>query len=205
VAGKKKRGGKGSRRAPTVVTRWSRRFGRPLPDWPRLSSRRPSGRPQRGDSAWDKTLDHLLSLVDRTLNIGGSRPVLKRALSGGTGGQRRARPVEAARPAVLGDRRRGCSSMVEQQPSKLNTRVRFPSPAPSFSITYHVLCFPFGQARCCSFGQMSVFRSRGAPLLGAGGDLLRGALDVLGQHLDGGVPALCQDLVVGQLGIASFG
>jgi hypothetical protein len=27
-------------------------------------------------------------------------------------------------------RRRGCSSMVEQQPSKLNTRVRFPSPAP---------------------------------------------------------------------------
>ena len=24
---------------------------------------------------------------------------------------------------------RGCSSMVEQQPSKLNTRVRFPSPA----------------------------------------------------------------------------
>jgi hypothetical protein len=52
---------------------------------------------------------------------------------------------------------------------------------------------------------MSVFRSRGAPLLGAGGDLLRGALDVLGQHLDGGVPALCQDLVVGQLGIASFG
>ena len=30
---------------------------------------------------------------------------------------------------------RGCSSMVEQQPSKLNTRVRFPSPAPIFSIT----------------------------------------------------------------------
>ncbi len=27
---------------------------------------------------------------------------------------------------------RGCSSMVEQQPSKLMTRVRFPSPAPSF-------------------------------------------------------------------------
>src|ERR1700738_3630257 len=26
----------------------------------------------------------------------------------------------------------GCSSMVEQQPSKLNTRVRFPSPAPIF-------------------------------------------------------------------------
>ena len=28
------------------------------------------------------------------------------------------------------DALRGCSSMVEQQPSKLNTRVRFPSPAP---------------------------------------------------------------------------
>jgi hypothetical protein len=29
----------------------------------------------------------------------------------------------------------GCSSMVEQQPSKLMTRVRFPSPAPMFSST----------------------------------------------------------------------
>src|SRR5690606_4210205 len=28
---------------------------------------------------------------------------------------------------------RGCSSMVEQQPSKLMTRVRFPSPAPAFA------------------------------------------------------------------------
>src|SRR6185312_15716250 len=28
---------------------------------------------------------------------------------------------------------RGCSSMVEQQPSKLMTRVRFPSPAPIFT------------------------------------------------------------------------
>ncbi len=37
-------------------------------------------------------------------------------------------------PSLSGDSallpRRGCSSMVEQQPSKLNTRVRFPSPAP---------------------------------------------------------------------------
>ena len=31
---------------------------------------------------------------------------------------------------------RGCSSMVEQKPSKLMTRVRFPSPAPIFSMTY---------------------------------------------------------------------
>ena len=30
------------------------------------------------------------------------------------------------------DQRRGYSSMVEQQPSKLNTRVRFPLPAPKF-------------------------------------------------------------------------
>ncbi len=30
---------------------------------------------------------------------------------------------------------RGCSSMVEQQPSKLNTRVRFPSPAPGCLLT----------------------------------------------------------------------
>lgn len=30
-------------------------------------------------------------------------------------------------------RMRGCSSMVEQQPSKLKTRVRFPSPAPILS------------------------------------------------------------------------
>jgi hypothetical protein len=34
------------------------------------------------------------------------------------------------------DSRRGCSSMVEQQPSKLMTRVRFPSPAPTISIGY---------------------------------------------------------------------
>ena len=34
---------------------------------------------------------------------------------------------------MIGDRPiSGCSSMVEQQPSKLNTRVRFPSPAPAF-------------------------------------------------------------------------
>ena len=42
------------------------------------------------------------------------------------------------RPSLYSLRRRavasrGCSSMVEQQPSKLNTRVRFPSPAPAFA------------------------------------------------------------------------
>lgn len=35
------------------------------------------------------------------------------------------------RPAIADSQtQRGCSSMVEQQPSKLNTRVRFPVPAP---------------------------------------------------------------------------
>ncbi|GEM_PF-3096479 len=33
---------------------------------------------------------------------------------------------------------RGYSSMVEQQPSKLNTRVRFPLPAPNFSERFGV-------------------------------------------------------------------
>ena len=32
---------------------------------------------------------------------------------------------------LRGDSERGCSSMVEQKPSKLTTRVRFPSPAPT--------------------------------------------------------------------------
>jgi hypothetical protein len=63
--------------------------------------------------------------------------------------------------------------------SKLNTRVRFPSPAPMFSNTSRILNFPFGQARCCSFGQMSVFRSHCAPLPGSVDDLPRGALGVL--------------------------
>ena len=40
-------------------------------------------------------------------------------------------------PSTIPDRiltTRGYSSMVEQQPSKLNTRVRFPLPAPAFPI-----------------------------------------------------------------------
>jgi hypothetical protein len=50
------------------------------------------------------------------------------------------------------DSRRGCSSMVEQQPSKLNTRVRFPSPAPISSKGQGVSVQP-GRAL-----QISVFR-----------------------------------------------
>src|SRR5215471_4513561 len=34
-------------------------------------------------------------------------------------------------PSTRSGRPRGCSSMVEQKPSKLTTRVRFPSPAPA--------------------------------------------------------------------------
>ena len=36
------------------------------------------------------------------------------------------------RMRIRSDRTCGCSSMVEQKPSKLTTRVRFPSPAPGF-------------------------------------------------------------------------
>ena len=52
-------------------------------------------------------------------------------------GQRRAASPAISRCALAPDRRsgikgdrRGCSTMVVQQPSKLNTRVRFPPPAP---------------------------------------------------------------------------
>ena len=42
------------------------------------------------------------------------------------------RSVDGNRPVVRQQERpSGCSSMVEQKPSKLTTRVRFPSPAPS--------------------------------------------------------------------------
>jgi hypothetical protein len=49
--------------APFPVSRWSRRRERPF-----CKARgEPSGRPQRGDSALNKTLDHLLSLLTETL------------------------------------------------------------------------------------------------------------------------------------------
>src|SRR5262249_47286827 len=96
-----------------------------------------SGRSQRGDSAWNKTLDHLLSFDNGTLNIVPESAGVKSAFGpnslkpagfGGRRGQLR-RPAWRVRSGI-----RGCSSMVEQQPSKLNTRVRFPSPAPIFSM-----------------------------------------------------------------------
>ena len=102
-------------------------------------SRKLSGRSQRGDSAWDKTLDHLLSLVSGDLSISGDSATVK-ARPDGSGRERQ--PVTKRRGSAQGGLRPprgrasrsvrcGCSSMVEQQPSKLNTRVRFPSPAPS--------------------------------------------------------------------------
>ena len=51
----------GSRRVSTFVSRWSRRRERPGAKRQELS-----GRSQRGDSAWCKTLDHLLSLLMET-------------------------------------------------------------------------------------------------------------------------------------------
>jgi hypothetical protein len=51
----------------------------------------------------------------------------------------------------------GCSSMVEQQPSKLMTRVRFPSPAPCVS-------FRFLQPRDTPMNEKSTFADRVAGL-----------------------------------------
>ena len=52
--------------------------------------------------------------------------------AGGNAGGPGLVPAAAARWLSAGfeDSERGCSSMVEQKPSKLTTRVRFPSPAP---------------------------------------------------------------------------
>ena len=44
--------------------------------------------------------------------------------------QARCRAVRSVGLVALGGDAGGCSSMVEQKPSKLTTRVRFPSPAP---------------------------------------------------------------------------
>lgn len=78
--------------------------------------------------------------------------------------------------------------------SMLNTKVRAPSPARMFSSTSCILSSPFGQAGWRSFGQMSVFRSHRAPLLGAADDLVRGALHIFRRHLDRVVPTLRQIL-----------
>src|SRR4030081_3181452 len=106
---------------------------------------------------------------------------------------------------MIVDPSRGCSSMVEQQPSKLNTRVRFPSPAPIFPSTSGIISFPFGQAYCCSFGQMSVFCSQSAPIFGAVDDLPRCPLGVFRQALERPLPASRHHPAVGQLGVAAFG
>ena len=61
-------------------------------------------------------------------------------------------------PTILVSSVRGCSSMVEQQPSKLMTRVRFPSPAPKFHLcgeAFRVLAEP-------STGRSAAYRAAGA-------------------------------------------
>ena len=47
-----------------------------------------------------------------------------------------ARPLPSAAQIGIESPSCGCSSMVEQQPSKLNTRVRFPSPAPALPVSF---------------------------------------------------------------------
>ena len=149
-------------------------------------------------------------MVDGNLSIGSESPPVKgplarRQAARGAGAEpahERLRPLAGRDSSSLA---RGCSSMVEQQPSKLNTRVRFPSPAPIFSSTCRIVTTSFGQRCCCSFGQMSVFCSGRAALLRPANDLSRGALHVLRQHLRRRVAALRHDLAVGQFGIAGFG
>src|ERR1700738_1985616 len=92
--------------------------------------------------------------------------------------------------------------MVEQKPSKLMTRVRFPSPAPTFSMTCIVVVPSFRQACCCSFRQIVRFCSHCAPLFSALGNLSHRPLDILGKHLRRLVPTLRPDLRIGQLGAA---
>src|ERR1700682_6101912 len=94
--------------------------------------------------------------------------------------------------------------MVEQQPSKLNTRVRFPSPAPMFSMTSSILDSPFGQVGCCHSDNLVAFCSRSPALLGPVHPLSRCALGVFRQYLDGRVSPLRQHLAVGQFGVAAF-
>jgi hypothetical protein len=62
-------------------------------------------------------------------------------------------------PVFIGFPMCGCSSMVEQQPSKLNTRVRFPSPAPIIRAD-SPSCFParFGPKNLPSLGLCSCGR-----------------------------------------------
>src|SRR5437667_11274718 len=95
--------------------------------------------------------------------------------------------------------------MVEQQPSKLNTRVRFPSPAPIISTACRIICFSFGQGSWRSFGQMSAFCSRRAALFGPVHHLSCRALGVFRQHLDRRMSPLRQHLAVSEFGVAAFG
>src|SRR5262245_24963426 len=99
----------------------------------------------------------------------------------------------------------GCSSMVEQKPSKLMTRVRFPSPAPVIPITCANVIPSFRQGGCCSFRQMSAVCSRRAPLLGPRRDLLHGPLSVGRKHFGGLVSSGRSHLGVAEIGVGRLG
>ncbi len=79
-----------------------------------------------------------LALVRRRITGGRTADLNCRLRSCKSGGTHRLCPVGADAPSTVmrSAARCGCSSMVEQQPSKLMTRVRFPSPAP---ISNHLL------------------------------------------------------------------
>ena len=74
------------------------------------------------------------STTRRRDTLSGARDRLRRSLEAGRHRLVRSPATSSALKAgVLSRSECGCSSMVEQQPSKLNTRVRFPSPAPASS------------------------------------------------------------------------
>ncbi len=66
---------------------------------------------------------------------------------------------------------RGCSSMVEQQPSKLNTRVRFPSPAPASA--------RFFSARSPSARRLGAASSRSSRTVAGGAPISRRPLAII--------------------------
>jgi hypothetical protein len=84
------------------------------------------GVPERSKGADCKSAGHAFEGSNPSPSTKGVEATNLEARPAGLGCDRR--PVDRCRSDRFG--RRGCSSMVEQKPSKLTTRVRFPSPAP---------------------------------------------------------------------------
>ena len=96
-------------------------------------------------AAWMRPRCRSCVQADAFLDVFGQQcPLTKREEERGTGSQAGVRSAGSGQPV----RDRGCSSMVEFQPSKLATWVRFPSPALS-CIRCCVRCCVSG-IRCCS-------------------------------------------------------